>query len=267
VITSVHNERVARAVRLGRRSAREAERRFLVEGERGVRDAVRAGAVEQVFVTPERSRRSEALLAETTAGGTRVDEVSPEVMARLASTVTPSGIVAVARFVDVGMDAVARRPPAGAQPFVSMLVRVRDPGNAGAVLRSTDAAGGAAMVVSEESVDVYNAKTIRASAGSLFHVPVVREALPEDAVDRLRGAGFRILAADVDGRRDLDAADLSGPVAFLFGNEARGLGSLEAAADETVRIPMAGAAESLNLAAAAAVLLFECARRRRPGRA
>jgi signal transduction histidine kinase len=165
----------------------------------------------------------------------------------------------VAPFVDVGFDDLPE--PEGC---VALLHAVRDPGNAGTVLRSADAAGADALVFSAGSVDVYNSKTVRASAGSLFHVPIVRGADTPTAIAALRGRGFRILAMDARGRVDLFDQDLSRPVAFVFGNEAWGLpGDIASLADGTVRVPISGRAESLNLAAAATVCLFEWARRRR----
>jgi signal transduction histidine kinase len=146
---------------------------------------------------------------------------------------------------------------------VPVLCAVRDPGNAGTVLRSADAAGADAIVFSDQSVDVYNSKTVRASAGSLFHLPVVRGATVEAAVAALRDRGFQVLAADADGETSVYDTDLSRPTAMLFGNEAWGLPhEVSALADATVRVPIQGKAESLNLAAAAALMLFESARQR-----
>jgi signal transduction histidine kinase len=148
-----------------------------------------------------------------------------------------------------------------------VLHAVRDPGNAGTVLRSADAAGADAVVFSASSVDAYNPKTVRASAGSLFHVPVVREVDTPDVAAALRERGCRVYAMAADGETDLYHLDLTQPTAFLFGNEAWGLPSeIETLADATVRVPIPGRAESLNLAAAATVCLFEWARQRREGR-
>src|SRR5439155_15088719 len=184
--------------------------------------------------------------------------VSDEVMAALTSTVTPQGVVAVAAFLDRSLeDAIA--PGARCVP---VLIHVRDPGNAGTILRSADAAGADAVVFARASVDVYNPKVVRASAGSLFHVPVVRDAEPAAAVSTLRGRGFAVLAAAPHGEHSIEDVPLEGPVALLFGNEAGGLADESIAlADVTVRIPIRGRAESLNLAAAASVLLFEVTRR------
>jgi RNA methyltransferase, TrmH family len=200
---------------------------------------------------PEVVRRAQA-------SGIPVTEVSESVMAHLTSAVTPQGIVAVARFVDVALDGLP-----GDVGVVPILCAVRDPGNAGAILRSADACGASGIVFSTSSVDVYNSKTVRASAGSLFHLPVVRGASPADAVGALRERGAQVLAAEASGERTLYEVDLTRPTAVLFGNEAWGLDAeARALADERVRVPIQGGAESLNLAAAAALILFEAARRR-----
>ena len=148
-----------------------------------------------------------------------------------------------------------------------MLASVRDPGNAGTVLRTADAAGAQAVIFSDASVDPYNGKCVRASAGSLFHVPLVAGVPPGRAVTALRAAGLRVLAADARGGRTLDElapVELAAPTAWIFGNEAWGMPSeLVALADESVAVPIYGRAESLNLAAAAAVCLYACARAQR----
>lgn len=252
MITSPKNPKVARAVKLKKRAFREQERRFLVEGSQAVGEAVASGiALEELFHTGEGVEG---------AGGPS-HHVAEALMGRLTSTVTPQGLVAVAPFVDVPIEEVSAE--AGC---VALLANVRDPGNAGTILRSADAAGAGAVVVSDASVDLYNPKTVRASAGSLFHLPVVRNVGIPEAVEHLRERGFTILATTPEAEESLWATDLSGPSAFLFGNEAWGLPEdVAALADRRVRIPQAGSAESLNLAAAATLCLFEWARRRDEG--
>jgi RNA methyltransferase, TrmH family len=259
MITSTQNKRVAKAVRLKKRAMREADGLFLVEGVQGVTEALAArGVIQEVFHVGAPTVRLQPLLQAAERQGVPIRPVSSEVMAHLTSTVTPQGVVAVARFVDVPLPKAIE----GAE-CVPVLVEVRDPGNAGTILRSADASGADAVIFTRSSVDVYNQKTVRASAGSLFHVPVVREADAGEAVAALRGAGFAILAATADGRESVYETDLTRPIAVLFGNEARGLAAETVArADRTVRVPIAGGAESLNLAAAATLVLFEAARQR-----
>ncbi|HCP62749.1 MAG TPA: hypothetical protein DIU14_09830 [Actinobacteria bacterium] len=265
MITSPQNKRVAQAVRLHKRALREKDRRFLVEGVQAVGEALASGAeVVEVFVAPlseGEARRADGVLEQARTAGVPVNPVSTEIMSRLTSTVTPPGVVAVAGFVDVPLQDI--RADARCIP---VLAEVRDPGNAGAIIRSADAAGADAVVFTATSVDVYNEKAVRATAGSLFHLPVVRSARLQDAVSELRTRGFRILAASADGASSIYETDLTGPVAVLFGNEAHGLSEeTRGLADETVRVPIVGRAESLNLAAAAALVLFESARQRSGG--
>ena len=182
-------------------------------------------------------------------------------MAGLSETVHPQGLVAVCSHLDVSLAAVLQAAPR----LAVVLAEIQDPGNAGTVLRTADAAGAAGVVFTDGSVDPYNGKCVRASAGSLFHPPVVRGAKATAALDALRAAGLQVLAADGAGEADLDeladAGALARPTAWVFGNEARGLPSeLAEHADVRVRIPIHGRAESLNLAAAAAVCLYASAR-------
>ena len=253
MITSTKNPTVVQAAKLSKRGIRDQHRRFLVEGAQAAAEAVATGTAELVFHVPDSSGRVPEVVAAAEAAGAHVEAVSEPVMSRLTSTVTPQGIVAVARFVDVPLSQV--RPG-----IVPVLCSVRDPGNAGTILRSADAFGAAGVVFTSDSVDAYNAKAVRSSAGSLFHVPVVRDVTPARAVDELRSAGASILAATADGEADASEVDLSGPTALLLGNEAWGLPSeVRALADGSVRVPIQGRAESLNLAAAAAVLLYQAA--------
>jgi len=261
--TGAHSRRLSAARRLNKRAFRQRERAFLAEGPQAVAEAFRCGAqVTDLFVTvPARSRHHD-LVAEIAAAGIPVHVVSGEVMDELAQTVTPQGLLAICRFVDVPLaEITARDTPR----LVALLANVRDPGNAGTVLRTADAAGAHAVVFADASVDPYNGKCVRASAGSLFHLPVVAGARLEDAVATLRESGLRIVAADGRAGRPLDdpgvQARLAGPTAWMFGNEAWGLPpELVALADEPVAVPIYGRAESLNLAAAAAVCLYASAR-------
>jgi TrmH family RNA methyltransferase len=259
VITSVRNPRIAAALRLHKRAFRERARAFLVEGAGAVEEALgRPSGVSTLFFTDPAG----PLVERARGSGTDVVHVSEEVMARLTGTVSPQGLVAVSRFVDVSLDDLG--PDLAC---VALLHAVRDPGNAGTVLRSVDAAGGDAVLFSAGSVDVYNAKTVRSSAGSLFHVPIVREVDTRATIEDLRGRGVKVLAMDASAESDLYELDLSDPVAFVFGNEAWGLPEEVARlADAGVRIPIAGRAESLNLAAAATACVFEWVRHRREGR-
>jgi TrmH family RNA methyltransferase len=264
-VTSTHAPRVKAARRLVKRALRAADRRFLAEGPQAAREALAAeGVVHEVFVTADAATRNPELQSLAAGGDVPVHRVSGEVLASIAQTVTPQGVVAVCGFVDVPLAAALEPKPS----LVAVLANVRDPGNAGTVIRAADAAGAGAVVLADASVDVYNGKCVRASAGSLFHLPVVVGAEMSAVAAALRSAGLRILAADGQGERDLDEeADdgmLAGPTAWVFGNEAWGLpAELRALADSVVRVPIHGRAESLNLATAAAVCLYASARAQR----
>ncbi|MEN3356879.1 MAG: methyltransferase, TrmH family [Mycobacteriales bacterium] len=261
--------RVAAARQLTRRVGRDRARAFLAEGPQAVRSAVavRPDAITEVFGTAAALDRHADIAAAARAAGRPVSVITEPAAAGLSETTTPQGLVAVCRFLDVPL-AETLAPAAGGPRLVAVLAAVGDPGNAGAVLRTADAAGAGAVVFSARSVDPYNGKAVRSSAGSLFHLPVVRGAEVAAGVAAARAAGLAVLAAAGDGEADLDElADtgrLARPTAWLFGSEAHGLpDDLAALADARVRIPIHGRAESLNLAAAAAVCLYATARAQR----
>ena len=278
-LTDVRSARVKAAKRLIKRSFREQDRAFLAEGPQAVREALtnagESGAgVRELFVTADARGRHPELMERAAALGVPVHLASGAVLAELSDTVTPQGVVAVCDVLDVSLATAletrhARRDAEVPALFV-MLAAVRDPGNAGTVLRTADAAGASAVVFSDNSVDPYNGKCVRASAGSVFHLPVVVGEPVLAAMATLRAAGHHVYAAD--SRPDavsLDELDrdggLAGPTTWVFGNEAWGLpDEVVRAADVAVRVPIYGRAESLNLAAAAAVCLYASARARRP---
>jgi TrmH family RNA methyltransferase len=210
------------------------------------------GSVREVFASEAAAAASADLLAGTAVP---VRLVTDKAAASLSETVTPQGLVAVCALRDVPADRVVQAPPR----LAVALAELNDPGNAGTVLRTADACGAGAVVFGAGSADPYGGKVVRASAGSLFHVDVVRSAPLGPLVGRLQDAGVTVLAADGGGEAALDELGdrLAGPVLWLFGNEARGVpAELAGAADARVRIPMRGRAESLNLAAAAAICLY-----------
>jgi TrmH family RNA methyltransferase len=260
-LTNIRSPRVKAARRLAKRAFRDRDRAFLAEGPQAVREALALpGVTVELFTTGEAEARHGEIVQAALAAGVQVFRASGEVMAELAQTVTPQGLLAVCRFLHVPLD-TALAPSAR---LVAVLAHVRDPGNAGTVLRTADAAGADAVVFTGASVDPYNGKCVRASAGSLFHLPIVTGAPVEQAVPRLRDAGLRVLAADGAGTRTLDDVPLDGPTAWIFGNEAWGLPEETLRlADDVVRVPIYGRAESLNLATAAAVCLYASARAQR----
>lgn len=264
-LTSLRSPRVKAARRLAKRAFRRRDRRFLAEGPQAVREALASpGRLVELFATADAEVRHADLVAAAEAAGAPVLRVSGEVMAELAQTVTPQGLLAVCELIDVPLETAL----AGAPRLVTVLAQVRDPGNAGTVLRSADAAGSDAVVFTDASVDPYNGKCVRASAGSLFHPPVVVGPTIETLIPALKERGLTVLAADGGGTRGLDSAIddglLARPTAWMFGNEAWGLpAEILQYADEVVGVPIYGRAESLNLATAAAVCLYASARAQR----
>ncbi|EFF90124.1 rRNA methylase [Streptomyces sp. e14] len=268
-LISPRSSRVSAARRLARRNFRGKDRLFLAEGPQAVREAAghRHGGqatLVELFATLDAAERYADIIGEARTAGARVHLAADEVIADISTTVTPQGLVGVCRFLDTPFaDILAARPR-----LVAVLAHVRDPGNAGTVLRCADAAGADAVVLTDASVDLYNPKAVRASVGSLFHLPVAVGVPVEQAVAGLKDAGVRILAADGAGEHDLDDElddnTMGGPTAWVFGNEAWGLPEdTRALADAVVRVPIHGMAESLNLATAAAVCLYASARAQR----
>lgn len=260
MLSDPRSSRVRQARRLARRAFRQDSGRILVEGPQAVREAARAGFVIELFVTPSAVDRFPEIMHALPATA-RVSACSDEVLGTLAETLTPQGVVAVCRTPVVSLDQAVER---GVR-LAAVLVEVGDPGNAGTVIRCADAAGADAVVLTQASVDPTNGKCVRASAGSLFHLPVAAHPPLSEVVARLRALGCVVLATGGGGELDLDAAAdaflLDGPTAWLYGSEAHGLSpAATALADHVVRIPIHGRAESLNLASAAAVTLYASAR-------
>jgi TrmH family RNA methyltransferase len=256
-LLSSANARLAAARRLTRRSARRAAGRFLAEGPQAVREALAADAVIEVFATQEAIGRYPDLTAHASA-------IAPRDAAALSETVTPQGIVAVCQVSLATVDDVLARSPR----LLAVLVAPSEPGNLGTVIRTADAAGADAVIISG-GVDPFNGKAVRASAGSLFHLPLVATPVTE-LLPELRRAGVVSLATTGNAATDLDEIEDAGvllaPTAWLFGTEARGLPQqVIDAADHAVRVPLYGRAESLNLAAAAAICLYASARNHRRG--
>ncbi|UGY90464.1 TrmH family RNA methyltransferase [Streptomyces gobiensis] len=262
---SPRNPRVAAARRLARRNFRGKERRFLAEGPQAVREAIaHSTTLIELFTTLDAAERHSDIVTAAESAGVPVHLASDATMADISQTVTPQGLIGVCHFLDSPFAEILARNPR----LVAVLAHVRDPGNAGTVLRCADAAGADAVVLTDASVDLYNPKSVRASVGSLFHLPVAVGVPVERAVAGLRESGVRVLAADGAGERDLDAelddGAMGGRTAWIFGNEAWGLPEeTRALADAVVRVPIHGKAESLNLATAAAVCLYASARAQR----
>ena len=246
---------MAAAIKLHRHIGRRRAARFLAEGPNLVEAALRRGLVSEVFVTESASARFGPVLSDVP-----VHLVTDRAAKALSDTVTPVGLVAVCSVPDVGLaDVIADGPR-----LVAVAVAISEPGNAGTLIRIADAMGADAVVLAGHSVDPYNGKCLRASAGSIFSIPVVSDADAASVVGTLSDAGLQVLATTVDGEVSLDDAELAGPTAWLFGPESHGLPSeLAEMATHRVRIPIPGSAESLNVASAASICLYQSARTHR----
>jgi len=245
--------RVVAARKLLRRTGRDRAGRFLVEGAQAVREALGYGRVHELFATAAAATRHPELVDD----GVRVTLVDDRAAASLSDTVTPQGLVAVCDLLDVPVPDALRGTPR----LVVVCAGIADPGNAGTVIRVADAAGADAVLLAGDTVDPHNGKAVRASTGSVFHLPLARDRDGGAVLDACRDTNLTLLVADGHGEVDLHdpAADalLGGRVAWIFGGEAHGMpASLAERADHRVRVPILGRAESLNLATAAAVCLY-----------
>lgn len=259
---TVRSGRVKHARRLATRAFRADQREFLAEGPQAVREALAtAGTTLEVFATVDATDQHVDLVEAARRTGTTWHVVTDDVVAAISDTVQPQGVVARCAMLDRPLAAMLDRSPG----FVVVCADIRDPGNAGAVIRCADAAGADGVVLVGDSVDPYNPKSVRATVGSIFHLPLAIERDTAGALAALQDAGLAVLAADGHGDVGLfdDDLDLSAPTAWLMGNEAWGLpDATRALADQVVAVPIFGRAESLNLATAAAVCLYATARAR-----
>ncbi|NTW42327.1 MAG: RNA methyltransferase [Cellulomonadaceae bacterium] len=273
-LTNPRAERVKAVRALAGRPVRERQGKFLAEGPQAVREAVRhmPRRVRDLYLSHAAAERYPEIGASARAADLEIQLASAEVLDAMSTDA--QGVLAVVDVWATSLDPVVVRSPS----LLAVLATVRDPGNAGTVIRAADAAGADAVVMAGQSVDLFNPKVVRSTAGSLFHLPVVRGTTVAEVVTRLHGVGVTVLAADGAGPHDLDdlldaaaagdvapgRPDLRAPTAWLFGNEAWGLTPEDRAlADAVVRVPLRGQAESLNLAAAAAVCLYASARAQR----
>lgn len=256
---TVRSGRVKRAKRLATRSFRAESGEFLAEGPQAVREALIEGLARDIFVTPEAHERHADLPALDT-GDAEWHLVDDEVLMHVADAVNPQGIVARCIQVQYELEAVL----ADNSKLILVCAEIRDPGNAGSVIRAADAAGADAVIFAGDSVDPWNPKVVRASVGSVFHIPIVVERDILTAIAAVNDAGLQVLAADGTGDIGLFDVPLDLPTAWLMGNEAWGLPEeIRGLADQVVSIPIYGRAESLNLATAATLCLYTSAQAQR----
>ncbi|MDQ1555462.1 MAG: methyltransferase, TrmH family [Actinomycetota bacterium] len=268
MIDNPRSPRVRSVAKLAKRDARVQTGFFLLEGPQAVAEALafRPELLVELFATPTALDRYSNLAQDAEDAEIDIEFVTEHVLESMADTVTPQGVIAVCRQFPTSVKDIFSDEPR----LIAILEEVRDPGNAGTIIRAADAAGADGVIFTGRSVDLYNPKVVRATTGSLFHLPVAFGAELESVLERASAAGIRVLAADIKGE-DLLAARtegvLDGPTAWLFGNEARGLSDEHyALADRAIAVPIYGKAESMNLATAASVCLYESAFAQRAAR-
>lgn len=252
------SERVKGISRLNQKDARIESGLFLLEGPQGLKELVQTPELaHEVFFTEAAFQRYEAELSDLEDAGVPIVEVSEAVMEKICDTKTPQGVVSVVSQIDLSLEELIASKPR----LIAILDQARDPGNAGTVLRAADAAGADGVIFTADSVDVYNPKVVRSTAGSILHLPFVQNAKPAELAAALKAAGIQVFATAANGTPITSLGKkLSEPTAWIFGNEAHGVSAeLMELADEVVSLPIYGSAESLNLATAASVCLYASA--------
>ncbi len=251
--------KVRGVAKLTKKDARSSTGLFLLEGPQGLKEALaRPKLIVELYATEEAVDRYAELFDRARAARIEVQLVTEPVLKALTDTTTPQGVVAVCEQLDVSLDDIIAAKP----KLIALLANIRDPGNAGTVLRAADASGADAVLFSANSVDVYNPKVVRSTTGSVFHLPFAVDVDIEEAITKLKAAGLQVFAANGGGVTIPSLGDetLAKPTVWVFGNEAWGFEpeTLELV-DREVAVPIYGAAESLNLATAASICLYASA--------
>lgn len=292
-ITSVNNARIKDVANLKQKKFRTERGAFFAEGLRAVTEAVRYGDVTDLFFTRSEEGRLDEIIKTAEAKGAGLYQVDDKVMAKLSDTKTPQGVLAVISMPENDLrqlepEAIAKKQskcrgnaldeygkPRSKKAAmldkdfdnnapVVILDRIQDPGNLGTIIRTADAAGALGLILLEGCVDAFSPKVVRASMGSLFHLPVVQEISPEEALTWCYRNGYEPAATAMKGAANLYKTDLSKKMAYILGNEANGVSEeLQAAAETRLFIPMEGMTESMNVAMAAGIILFEGLRQRK----
>jgi len=259
LLTDPKSNQVRGVAKLNKKDARSETGLFLLEGPQGLKEALaRPKLIVDLYVTEEAANRHSDLVEQAEVAHVSVQFVSESVLKVMCDTNTPQGLLAVCHQLHVELDDLLATKP----QLVALLANIRDPGNAGTVLRAADAAGADAVIFSANSVDAYNPKVVRSTTGSIFHLPVVIGADIAETIAKLKAAGLQVLAASGGGVSlpSVEKAQLSKSTAWVLGNEAWGFEpeTLELV-DQEVAVPIYGAAESLNLATAASICLYASA--------
>lgn len=253
-IESTQNPVIKEALAVREMRSRFRGEAFIIEGVNLLEGALKAGALRRVFYTEGFGKRHAPLMKSLSSGEIELFEVTERIIARLTETETPQGVAAVSSVKAASLDEV------GLKGILVVIDGLQDPGNLGAIIRTSDAVSAEAVVLLAGTCDAFMGKTLRASSGSVFNIPIVYEERTA-LIKALKGKGVRVAATTLDAKQSLFDADLRSPLAFVFGNETSGVSAeLREAAAIRLRIPIPGRAESLNVAAAAAVCLYEALR-------
>ncbi|HBX74561.1 MAG TPA: rRNA methyltransferase [Acidaminococcaceae bacterium] len=264
IITSVNNQRVKDVANLKQKKFRMETGTFFAEGLRSVKEAVQYADVTDLFFTKTEEETLRDIVNEAEEKGVHLYCVDEKVMAKLSDTKTPQGVLAVIRMPANNLRQLRPGTASDNNAPVIILDRVQDPGNLGTIIRTADAVGALGIILLEGCVDAYSPKVVRASMGSLFHLPVIQNVFSEEALAWCYRHGYEPAATALKNAHTIYKADLSKKMAFIFGNEANGVSEeLQAAAETRLFIPMAGQAESMNVAMAAGIILFEGMRQRK----
>lgn len=262
MITSTSNAKVKYLVNLKKkRKERDKEKVFLVEGIRMFRE-VPTDKLKEVYVSESFYKKEKSLVGEMAGrSGVRVEIFADNVFAHVSDTMTPQGILCVVEQMNYTLENVLEN---GGIPHLMVLDNLQDPGNLGTIVRTAEGAGVTGIIMSKETVDIYNPKVIRSTMGSIYRMPFYYAEDLLEAIGEMQKRNIFTYAAHLDGKNSYDEEDYKKPCAFFIGNEGNGLReNIAKAADIYIRIPMCGHVESLNAAIAACVLMFEAARQRR----
>jgi TrmH family RNA methyltransferase len=247
---------VVRARRLLKRGLREEDNLFLAEGPQACREAALSGRIQELFLTSESLDRYSDITDAAVAAGVTPTVCNQAVIEQFSSTVNPQGMTAVVSMWHNELTEIFKPET----KLAVALTAVRDPGNAGSVIRVADAAGAAGVAMSKDSVDLFNPKVVRSSVGSLFHLPIATNQELTQVISAAKANGMQVLAADATGVNLYKDVQLSKPTLWVFGNEAWGIpAEVLEQVDQVVAIPIYGQAESLNLATASAICLYASA--------
>ncbi|MCX5725570.1 MAG: 23S rRNA (guanosine(2251)-2'-O)-methyltransferase RlmB [Candidatus Saganbacteria bacterium] len=261
-IESANNPRIKYVKSLGMAKARKKEKKFIVEGPHLVGEALNCFRESKKFPVDFMLYSADApadILKTARDLGISCFSITEKVMGEISEVETPRGIIAVVSEEEFDLDDVLGGKP----PLIVFCVDVQDPGNLGTIIRTADAVSASGVILSKGTVDLYNPKALRSTIGSIFHLPIVHVENIKETIMALKQSGIKIIAASLDAKKSYYDADLGGPVAIIFGNESKGLGrQIEVLCDGSVKIPMPGKAQSLNVGVSAAVILYEALRQR-----